>query len=388
MLREPLSVDQLRLLQVIFEPFDQTGDWPLWQYVELTMDSRHDVDAGDALRSLPLVRHPSPAMWSSKYELVWHQNAGQPLPQHPLGLTVAGLRYLQEAEPLVGAFLETILFLVDQQRKVVPSPHEMVEATVSRGAIEDHLLTASIAGRSGPPVAALMRKLRQALGHEPFLYGSVQQPDPAAEEWTVQAPAALRAYRGITCVDDYLDRLVAEVAPPEQPSAPASSGPLDIPYAVGYLDAVWKSKTGSHLFVNLDPASVARLTLACGGEEEFNSLMSALADVLGQVVVPGKASPPKKGGALEPVRDYLMSELDPDVADRVDSAVGTLIRLRQIRVSQQHSDARHKAVEAFREIGLPFPPPSWDYAWMHIAVMARGALDVIREEVHAGLPQT
>ena len=56
--------------------------------------------------------------------------------------------------------------------------------------------------------------------------------------------------------------------------------------------------------VSLDPASVARLTLACGSEEEFNSLMSALADVLGQVTVPGTVVPPQRG-ALEAVREYL-----------------------------------------------------------------------------------
>ncbi len=200
-------------------------------------------------------------------------------------------------------------------------------------------------------------------------------------------PAILRAYRGISTVNDYLDRVVEQVEPPEAPSVPPSANPLDIPYAVGYLDSVWKSRTDSRLFVNLDPASAARLTLRCGSEEEFNSLMSALADVLGQVVVPGKANPPQRG-ALEAVRDYLMAELDAEVADRVGSALGTLIRLRHIRVSTQHADARHKAVEAFRDIGLQFPPLTWDQAWTHIAAMAKGALDVIREEVHADMPQS
>jgi hypothetical protein len=52
----------------------------------------------------------------------------------------------------------------------------------------------------------------------------------------------------------------------------------------------------------------------------------------------------------------------------------------------QHSDARHKAVAAFGEIGLSFPPVSWEQAWAHVTSMARGALDVVREEVHVGLP--
>lgn len=147
---------------------------------------------------------------------------------------------------------------------------------------------------------------------------------------------------------------------------------------------MWKSRTGSHLFVKLDPASVARLTLACENEEGFNSFMSALADVLGQVVKPGTAGPPQ-GRALEQVRDWLVPQLDVDAGERVATAFATLIRLRHIRVGTQHADARHKAVHAFREIGLPFPPPSWDHAWTHIAVMTRGALDAVREEVNAGV---
>jgi len=196
----------------------------------------------------------------------------------------------------------------------------------------------------------------------------------------------LRAYRGVATIDDYLDHVIEQVAPPGPPSVPLSFSALDIPYAVGYLDAVWKNRTGSHLFVNLDPASVARLTQTCGSEEEFNSLMSALADVLGQVVTPGQSSPLQRG-ALEAVRDHLSAVLDADVAARVGAAIGALIRLRHVRVSTQHSDARHRAVAAFQEIGLAFPPVSWEEAWAHIAVVAKGALDVLREEVHAGLPQ-
>lgn len=76
---------------------------------------------------------------------------------------------------------------------------------------------------------------------------------------------------------------------------PPSVSTLGIPYAIGYLDAVWQTRTGGRLFVSFDPASVARLTLACGGDEEFSSLMSGFRDVLGQVAVPGAAVPPQRG---------------------------------------------------------------------------------------------
>jgi hypothetical protein len=388
LLSEPLSADQLRLLRAIFEPFDRSGEWPVWQYVDLTLDAKFGLDAADVLAFLPRVGERSPV--SVSYGLTWRDNSHiGPQADTRVMLTVAGLRHLGPGtEPLLGSLLVTLRCLADAQRALVPSPSQVVEATVSSGTIAEELTTWSIRGVSAPPVEATMRKLRQLIGHEPFLYHVVQHPraEEEEEEWTVQVPAILRAYRNVASIGDYLDRVTGLVIPPEPPSAPLTSGPLDIPQAVGYLDAVWKTKTRSRLFLNLDPHSTARLTLACGSEEEFNSLMSALADVLGQVVTPGKAAPPK-GGALEEFRDYLLARLDPDVADCVASAIQTLIRLRHVRVAGQHSDARHKAVAAFREIGLPFPPPSWDHAWTHIAVIARGALDVLREEVHAGLPE-
>ncbi len=277
-----------------------------------------------------------------------------------------------------------IRYLVELQRRLVPSPDKVVEATVTRAAIEDQIATATHQGLVRYPGDMALHKLRQLLEHEPFMHAAVQPSDQTAEDWMVRVPAVLRAYRGIASIDDYIDRVVDQIAPPGERLVPPSFGALDVPYAIGYLDAVWKNQTGCHLFVGLDPASVARLTLDCADQEDFNSMMSALADVLAQVVVPGQATPPQKA-ALEAVGEYLASSLEADAVARVGSAVETLIHLRRVRVGAQHGDARHKAVAAFHAIGLAFPPPTWRQAWAHVAGQAKGALDIIREEVHAGL---
>lgn len=390
-LREPLSPEQEHLLRAIYEPFDQSGEWPIWQYVDLTLDDRFGLDAGVVLASLPSIEGRGAG--SMGYGLIWRTDSYmQPQPEKQIALTIAGLRHVPEAGPLLGAFLATIQYLVEQQRKLIPSPREVVEASVRDAAIAEQVLTASFGGAAAPPldfrtrklVDPTMNKLRQLLGHEPFLYNVAAPLSPPDVGWTVRVPAVLRAYRGVATIDDYLDRVDELVAPAALPTVPPSFGALDIPYAIGYLDAVWKSRTGSYLFVNLDPASTARLTQPCADEADFNSLMSALADVLGQVVPPGKTTP-AQGGALEEVCQYLTSSLDADAADRVATAIGTLIHLRRIRVSTQHRDARHRAVAAFKEIGMPFPPASWEGAWAHVAVLAKGALDELREEIHAGL---
>jgi hypothetical protein len=36
-LREPLSSEQETLLRIISEPLLPTGDWPVWQYADLTL---------------------------------------------------------------------------------------------------------------------------------------------------------------------------------------------------------------------------------------------------------------------------------------------------------------------------------------------------------------
>ncbi|MCW2942634.1 MAG: hypothetical protein JWN00_5619 [Actinomycetia bacterium] len=342
------------------------------------------MDALRVLRSLPQVKHPSPTPPFSRYGLTWYQNSGQ-LPRHdePMALTVAGLRHLPAAESLLCTFVTAITHIDREIRRLTPSPYTSIDTTLSVANLADRVLTVSIGEGAAPPVDATMHKLRQLLQHEPALGHMIQ----GGEDWksimvnwaTVRT---MRELRGVTSVDEYLDRVIERISPDAPPTVPISFSAMEIPYAIGYLNAVWKDGLGSHLFVDLDPASIARLTQDCGDEGDFNSLMSALADVLSRAVRPGESKPPK-GGALEEVQRFLEGQVEPQVADRIRDAFATLVAIRHIRVANQHSDARHRAVKAFKEIGLAFPPADWPATWGHVAFMAKGALDVLREEVSA-----
>lgn len=195
---------------------------------------------------------------------------------------------------------------------------------------------------------------------------------------------ALRELRNVVSIDDYPDRIIRWVTPQVVSVLRVPLNPLDIPYALGYLEAIWKSKTGSYLFFNVNPTSVGRLTQACTSEDSFNSLLSALSDVLGQVVPPGTKFPPQKA-ALEAFGLGVNSLLELESQIRTQEAINFLIEIRHLRVSTQHGDARHRAVLAFEKLGLPFPPVSWEFAWEHIAVRAKSALDSLREEIHVGI---
>jgi hypothetical protein len=381
-LREALSTEHETLLRVIYEPFAATGTWPIWQYVELSLDA-HGLDAVSLLDAISTVRHPS--TWGMKYSLVWYMNPGTaPNADQQIALTVAGLRHIPDAAALIDTLLRTVEFLVAEQRKVIPSPTRVVEATVTSKQMIDHLVQLSIEGRAAAPVEMIMNKLYELFSHEPILHIGVHRPDPAEPDWQLRVPWALRDLRDVDTVDEYLDRVVAYVAPSfVEPLSQPEREP-DLPSAIGYANAVWRSRTGHDLFGNFDPTSIVRLTHASASEYDFNSLLSALADVLGQVVAPGVAAAPQRG-ALEAFRDAVVPMFEIDAGERIREAIVQLTVIRRLRVSTQHADARHRAVNAFNELGLPFPPPSWEVAWSQVANLADTCLTTLREEALTNL---
>lgn len=382
-LRAQLDSDQLMLLQETFAPFEQNGEWPVWAYVDHRLDAKGLV-AADVLASLPTAGGLGGGR--TRYGLTWNRDGDQgPAAGTRLTLTIAGMWHLGPApEQLLGAFKDTVRFLVDRQRSIIPSPSEVVEATATSEDLALWLAGAVPGAPQNMDADALASKIGCLLEHEPYLYNGFSRPAPGEDPWRVKIPVHIRDFRDVVSIEDYIDRVEQITMPPEPLSQPLSSAPLDIPYAVSFADAVWRSRTGHPLFVRPDPASIARLTQPCDSEGAFNSLMSALADVLSQVAKPGtgKASQP---GALNEVRDYLNQALEPAAAARCAEAVDSLIRLRTVRHSIEHGDARAKAVAAYASLGLAFPVRNWSEAWARISAIACGAIDAIREEAHAGL---
>jgi hypothetical protein len=83
--------------------------------------------------------------------------------------------------------------------------------------------------------------------------------------------------------------------------------------------------------------------------------------------------------------EWLARRLSDAEAERVNEEIDVLIEVGNIRVRAQHSPAGHKAVKAFEVFGLSFPPTDWHAAWTVLHQRVVGALDAIRDEVHAGL---
>lgn len=91
---------------------------------------------------------------SMSYGLTWREDSHMlPQPGTHVALTVAGLRYLRPStEPLLGAFLVTVRYMVDTQSRLTPDPRQVVEATVSSDSIAENLKEWSIKGVAGRPL--------------------------------------------------------------------------------------------------------------------------------------------------------------------------------------------------------------------------------------------
>ncbi len=156
-LRESLTEDQICLLRAIHGPFSQSGEWPLWQYVDLTLDAKFGLDAAVLLESLPSAGQRNPL--SMSYGLTWRSDSHmQPLPGTEIALTVAGLSHLGEAAPLLAMFLAVIELMIEKQRRLVPEPRTVVDANVAYQAIYRRVLKAGRLAGALPEANLTLRK--------------------------------------------------------------------------------------------------------------------------------------------------------------------------------------------------------------------------------------
>ena len=112
-LLDPLSADQKRLVEVIYEPVRRGGTWPIFQYVEAILD-RDDLDATSLLATLPSI-----GTIHERYGLTWYDRHGSPGSETKISLTVAGIAHCQDSTGHLRLFLHTLSFLVERYRSFV-----------------------------------------------------------------------------------------------------------------------------------------------------------------------------------------------------------------------------------------------------------------------------
>lgn len=376
-----LNEEQTALVETLYEGFElRGGTWPVWQFADLKLEARK-IDAAAVLASLPQVG----AAGARTYGLVWSgQNmANEMQPDSIVGLTVAGLGHVRAAGPLASAFVHLLRLFGEAEREIVPAPDREVHAVVTSEQVTASLLRDGAPGQSKSQVDTLVLKLHGLLSHEPYSPWTGLSRSTGGDRWQVQLSnrlGLLRALRDTAAVEDYVAFVEEWLRPRPVPVVPRLMiSALDLPNAADYLDVVWKIKTGSRLFKDLHLGSCARLAQACDSEDRFNSLTSALAEVLSSVVPPRRTSPGDK--PLHTLWERLPDVLPAENVDRGRDAVGVLLKLTLIRNAQQHSSARDRALRAAGELGVALPTRDWGMTWGQVATLAREALDALREEM-------
>ncbi len=367
---EPTSA-QARLLEVVWTAYSRFQVWPIFRYVEATLFGEpKPLDARTVLLDCPRV---GVGIGPAHYGWAWVENAHlvSPQPGDRVGLTVAGMGRLRQAEGEVQLFLRGLQSLVRAGRSFRPSPSEVQLVEVTSDDVRRVLFPPRPGHGSG---SDRVTRLGDLLRHEPSTWGCVQK-QPGSDKWTAKPESFLVAYDGLASVDAYVDQLVAQIAPPRPQPPPPQLSSLALHEAIDYLNAVWRVTEHKDLCRIPRAAAAAKLAGDCTSSDDFDARLTALYGIFSELVVPGTKD--TKPGALKP---YLRRRLPPSGPPRAMVAVGDLQDFLSLRASRAHPGV-DRGVPAMRRLGVELPTDDWEGAWRTLAVRMVTALNALREEV-------
>lgn len=367
MVADPLTAtpteEQQLVLDVVATIYLQHNRWPSWAWLEETME-RRNLDAWSIIAGMPTES-------THNYGFVWPTRPSSPQPQDQIGLRMAGLRHVQLAAGLVSEFCALVGALGTIRSNVNLDPFANERPVATRQDITQQLRSPM------PPNSSLL----DFLSKEPATWQCQIRGDLNAE-WTIELSPHVRRFAGIRTIDEYLDRLgslLVPTSPLDRPLVPVS--PFSLPASIDYLDTVWRLRFGGPLIGSPGIERSARLAFDVSSPEEADSALSALAEVLKGLRVPG--SPGVDGHPLQRIAPFLATQLPSEAVPRVDEAVERLDAARSLRAGAQHVDAQAKAVHAHAVLGLSYPVSDWAAAWAQVQATVAHAIDVIRQELQA-----
>lgn len=362
---DALPDDMLRLLRVTADGYAAAGgSWPCWQWVRQQLWTQYGLDAEEILGGLPT--------WEYDYRPVRLGYRGQPVPKiaDKVPLSIHGMAHVCSAVPpikwLVDAFLEALKTAVIMQRGIQPGPTQPVELKVPGSDF-----TRAVNMAAGTELSA--DQLFDLLGAEPATWLGASQQNG---QWTWDLTnARLTPYAEVQTVDDYLVRLDAVVALPQQPALAEYLPPMALPDAFDHLGLAWRIATGQHLFHVPRAVVPAKLTQPAASVEEFESRCSALCDMLKSFDFLSE------GGSLNNMKARLSDLLGEEAAGRAHAAVDMLRWIFALRAGQQHHGADTDAERARTALGLTQFGTDWAAAWDQLRAIVVQTLAAIREEI-------
>lgn len=362
--------EQKRLADIVYGVWRdaEPGQWPLFAYVEQQMYVR-GLNAGDVLASFPAVGRVG--VGSPHYGDVAWDRVVAPRPDTRIRLTVSGLSKVIPDDPgIAGAFIALLQVAGQKRLKAVLDPFMVTDV------ILDGMEYAAF-DKPGLPTIAL--RLYDMISEEPHAVTGLVQHHPATVErpWSIKiAPWTARFASGIT-VDDYL-KLIAEKlnpAPTQQPRVLPS--PLAILDSLHYLNITWERHCRRRLVRVENFALAASLAFDVANGDEFAARLSAFGDLMKNLQSHSVSG--VDGPALKQLEAYLRQQL-PDETDQASiAAVLPVLRaVTRIRNGLQHSAAASDGMQAWRDLGLDYPPSDWNEAWLQLRAIATDAIMDLR----------
>ncbi|MEN6426154.1 MAG: hypothetical protein ABFE13_12370 [Phycisphaerales bacterium] len=173
---------------------------------------------------------------------------------------------------------------------------------------------------------------------------------------------------------------------PSQDRLPTAASPLELPEALDFLDIAWRFAFDKRqaLLRLRDAVTTAKLSQTCVTRADFESQLSALADILKTMDIPDRllsnTQKIDKDQTLTRLLDCLRAQLPSSDYDEVERAVSTIRTVNAVRVALQHSGAACELPTRLARLGISYPP-RWGEAWDRIRAATIDALRVIREKL-------
>lgn len=171
------------------------------------------------------------------------------------------------------------------------------------------------------------------------------------------------------------------------PTTPQLSA-LGVPESFDVLDAHWRLAFGKtrRLITLSTVTGPSTLSLGCNTRTEFESRLSALADLIDRLSVdddllPAELADDQKTGSLNRLEASLKHKLPAERYASIGRAIQTLRRIRQARNAAQHGMAEGSLTERLATLGIIDAPPNWAGAWDAIRSATVDAVTVIRQEL-------
>lgn len=360
---------QQQLVELIFDAFSSTGEWPVYQWLEAEMWQR-GLGADDVIRSFPV----DGGTWTHglRYSDLWFDSALPLRPDQRVRLRVRALARLDAAEPLMELFTATLRKAAAVRSAATFGPNEVVEVRVTN---EDVVAELGEAAQQNLVVAVYDLLQNEPLWNQGLGSRGTQQDG----SWWIEVGPEIFQFVDAT-IESYLawiDGLFTR--PPQVPAPRTVVTPLDVATWLTYLDTTWRVHSSRPLVQVTDFTGLTGLAFDVSSAEEFTARCATLGDILKSLQAP--SAPGVAGHALDRLNAYLESRLVDEDRGELAAAIEVLNQVRVVRNAGAHGSAAARGQLALSELGVQGPPYDWSHAWDVVRAQAATALMDLRNVV-------